>query len=189
MVDTHARTVDHAHIAAISICNCIHNPIPYARFGPATEAIVAGGVGAIAFRQIAPRRARSQHPENAIQHSPVIHPCNPTGLVRQQRGNHPPLKLGQMTTAHTRPPSGSMESGPRDRGKPVYEFTAKTSPAATTPSWLLANIPTNGNLAISEGSKKLISPGRALRLSRFQLRRRHSTLGGKRPLAFERQAV
>ena len=41
---------------------------------PANEAIVASGVGAKGTRQIAPRRAGAQNPEDAVEYATVIYP-------------------------------------------------------------------------------------------------------------------
>ena len=40
---------------------------------PAVEAVVDGRVRPVALRQVAPRRARAQHPEDAVQHPPVVY--------------------------------------------------------------------------------------------------------------------
>jgi hypothetical protein len=59
----HAGSVDHPHIAAVSICHRIHDPIPDTGLRPEPEPVVAGGRRAIALRQVPPGRPRPQHPE------------------------------------------------------------------------------------------------------------------------------
>ena len=63
----------------------IHNLIPDTGSPPTNEAIVTGRIGAKGVRQIAPWRARSQDPEYALEHPPVIHTRYATGLVRKER--------------------------------------------------------------------------------------------------------
>jgi len=123
-MDAHAGAVDHAHVATVSVSNCVHDPVADPRLRPAPEAVVACGVRPIALRQVAPRRPRAQHPEDAVQHPPVIHPRHPARLVGQQRFDHPPLKLGQIIAAPPRLPSRRLESNLRRLGNPDYESTA-----------------------------------------------------------------
>src|SRR3546814_290056 len=52
---------------------------------PSGEAVVTGGTWAIALRQVAPRRTGTQHPEDAVQHAPIIDARHPSRLVGQQR--------------------------------------------------------------------------------------------------------
>ncbi len=78
----------------------IHHPIPDASFSPAHEAVVAGGARAVAFRQVAPRCAGSQHPKDAVQHAPIIDTWHASRLVGQQRLDHAPLEVGQIISAH-----------------------------------------------------------------------------------------
>ena len=83
----------------------IHHPIPDTCFSPSHEAIVAGGAGAVAFGKVTPRSTRAQHPEDAIQHPPVIDARHTTGFVRQQRFDHAPLEVGKIISAHPNPES------------------------------------------------------------------------------------
>ena len=55
--------------------------------------------------QIAPRRPRSQVPENAIEDTAIIHPRNAARLVRQHRSNGGPLIIGEFV-AHDSAPFG-----------------------------------------------------------------------------------
>jgi hypothetical protein len=59
--------------------------VPHASPAPANKAIVAGGVGAKIVRQIAPRRARTQDPKDAVEHAAVIYTRHSARLVLQER--------------------------------------------------------------------------------------------------------
>ena len=85
----------------------VHQPVPYACFPPSYEAVVAGGAGAIAFGQVAPRCAGAQHPEDAVQRPPVIDTRHASRFPGQQRLNHAPLEVGQVITAHAAAESSS----------------------------------------------------------------------------------
>src|SRR3546814_8424702 len=63
----------------------VHQVVPYACLPPSGEAVVTGGTWAIALRQVAPRRTGTQHPEDAVQHAPIIDARHPSRLVGQQR--------------------------------------------------------------------------------------------------------
>ena len=78
----------------------VHHPIPHACFPPSNEAVAAGGARAVTLRQVAPRRTRTQHPEDAVQHTPVIDARHASRLVRQQRFDHAPLDVGQVISAN-----------------------------------------------------------------------------------------
>lgn len=54
----------------------------------------------MALGQITPRRAGSQHPEDAVQHAPVIDAGHASGFVGQLRLDHAPLEIGQVISAH-----------------------------------------------------------------------------------------
>src|SRR3546814_8527776 len=77
-------------------CHCVHDPVPDARLGPATKPIVAGGVRPIAFRKVRPGSSATQHPENAIQDTPVIHTRHTARLPRKHSINDRPLRIAQI---------------------------------------------------------------------------------------------
>ena len=80
----------------------------------------------LTLRQIAPWRARAQHPEDAIQNPPVIDPRHATRFVRQQRRDRPPFEFRQLVSAHDPAPAvWKFESHCRRRGNPLYEFMTK----------------------------------------------------------------
>src|SRR3546814_4113524 len=87
---------------------------------PSGEAVVTGGTWAIALRQVAPRRTGTQHPEDAVQHAPIIDARHPSRLVGQQRLDHAPLEVGQVVSAHADAESdaGLAGKGHRCRARP-----------------------------------------------------------------------
>src|SRR5437588_12724355 len=77
LMDAHRGAVDHLHIAVVGLADGGHNPVPNPGLTPAHKAVVAGRGRAEFLPQGAPRRARPQHPKDAVQHPPIIHPRNP----------------------------------------------------------------------------------------------------------------
>ena len=55
-MDANDRAIDHLHVAIVGLGDRIHQPIPHPGFAPTVEAIVGGGVRAIAARQVPPTR-------------------------------------------------------------------------------------------------------------------------------------
>lgn len=90
------RTIDHLHIAVVGLGNRVHQPVPYPGLAPSIEAIVGGGVGAIAARQIAPWRSRTQNPKDAVHDAAVILAPRAGPALRKQRLNDAPLEVGQI---------------------------------------------------------------------------------------------
>ena len=52
-----AGAVDHLDIPVVRGANGVHKAVPHASLPPSDEAVVAGGVGAIALGLVTPRRA------------------------------------------------------------------------------------------------------------------------------------
>ena len=102
LVNADTGRVDHDDVTIVGRRNGFEKPIPYPRFPPAHEAVVAGGRRAIALRDFRPGRARSKPPKDAIQHPSIIDPRNTAGLVGQQRRYDRPFVVGQFvaTTRH-----------------------------------------------------------------------------------------
>jgi hypothetical protein len=71
LVHTHDRGVYHLSGRIMGGTEPDHKPVPDASPPPANETTVAGHVGAVALWQIAPRRAGSQDPEDAVEDAPV----------------------------------------------------------------------------------------------------------------------
>lgn len=94
------RAVYHLDVAIVRGCDGLHHTAPEPGFPPAHEAVVTGGAWAIALRQVSPRRTRSQHPEDAVQHTAVIDAWDASRLVGQQRFDHTPFEVGQIISAH-----------------------------------------------------------------------------------------
>jgi hypothetical protein len=73
---------------------------------------------AIALGQVAPRRTRAQHPEDAIQHPSVIDTRHASRLIGQKWLDHAPLEVRQVISAPDNPGSENHA-----RGNPFYGFT------------------------------------------------------------------
>ncbi len=100
LMGANGGAVDHLDVAIVRGGDGVHQSIPNARLPPSIETVVAGSARAIALRQVAPRRTGAQHPEDAVQHAPVIDTWHTSGLVGQKRLDHAPLEVGQIISAH-----------------------------------------------------------------------------------------
>jgi len=96
------RRVDHLHGGIMGASQSVHDLGPDARPPPANEAIVASSVRTEVVRQVAPRRSRSQDPEDAIEDTTVVHPWHAARLVRQHRLDGRPLIVIEFV-AHDSP--------------------------------------------------------------------------------------
>ena len=76
---------------------CFHNLVS----SPANEAIVAS-VWSKVLWQIAPRRSRTQDPQDAIEHATVICTRNAARLVRQHRLDAAPIMLAEFIAHDSR---------------------------------------------------------------------------------------
>ena len=125
-MNAHHGTIDHLDIAVVGLGNRVHDAVPHARLAPANEAIVAGRVRTVAFRQVAPRRTRTQHPENPAQHPPVVNARNATRLVRKKRFDDRPFEVRQVVTStHVKAPTVWKLESHRERFvNPFYEYMA-----------------------------------------------------------------
>src|SRR5438477_12393056 len=83
LMHAHRGAVDHLHIAVKGLADRGHDAVPNPGFAPPHKAVVAGRGRTELLRQSAPRRARPQHPENSVEHPPIIHPRHSARLVRQ----------------------------------------------------------------------------------------------------------
>jgi len=98
----HDGRVDHLDGGIMSGSKRVHEPAPYASSPPADEAVIAGSIWAITFRQITPWRARSQHPKDAVEDTSIIHSGHASRLVRQYRSDGRPFVLGEFVTHRSR---------------------------------------------------------------------------------------
>lgn len=64
--------VDHLDGAIVRGTDGVHQLVPHACLSPSIEAVVTGGARPIALGQVTPRRPGTQHPEDAVQHPPVV---------------------------------------------------------------------------------------------------------------------
>lgn len=71
-MNPHDRAVDHLHLAIVRLDKRIHQPVPNAGFAPAVDATVSGRIRPISLGQIAPRRSRARHPEDAVENAAAV---------------------------------------------------------------------------------------------------------------------
>jgi hypothetical protein len=98
LVHTDDRRVDHLHGRIMGCGQGGHDLIPDACLAPANEAIVAGGVGSVAPRQIAPRCSGPQHLEDTIEGAPVIHTRDTARPVGEHRLDDAPFAIGEFVS-------------------------------------------------------------------------------------------
>lgn len=113
-------TVDHLDVAVVRCADGVHQSVPYARLPPSIEAVLAGGARAVTLRRVAPWRTRPQHPEDAVQHAPVVDARHASWFVGQQRLDHAPPEVGQMVSAHADAASKPGQEEKLARVLPLY---------------------------------------------------------------------
>src|ERR1051325_7105326 len=155
LMHPHRGAVDHLHVAVVSLGDCGQNAVPDPGFAPPHEAVVAGCARTELLRQRPPRRARSQHPEDPVQHPTIIDSWNPARFVRQQRRDHSPLEIRQLVSPHNQklPQLGSLNQKTASVGIPF--MSSRPSPrqlaCPTNSLWWL-------NLALPYFSSRCIIP-------------------------------
>ena len=97
-------------------------PVPHPRLAPAVEPARDGADRPVSFGQVAPRRARAQHPQDAV-HDPAVVVVRPPGarpLRREQRRQPLPLPIGQVEASHPRQigPTGRAATPSQTRPNP-----------------------------------------------------------------------
>ena len=85
LMNAHDGRVDHLDVTVMSFDDGIHNPIPDTGFAPLIEAVVAGRVRAVPFRQGTPPHAGTQNPEDTFQPPLVGNRRNTVLLVWKKR--------------------------------------------------------------------------------------------------------
>jgi len=95
-MDPNDRTVDHLHFAVVCLGDGIHQAIPDAGLSPTVEAIVGGRVRPVPLRQVAPWRACTQHPEDAVENAPIVARLATSTALGQNRLDDAPLEVGQV---------------------------------------------------------------------------------------------
>src|SRR2546421_1942038 len=103
LMHPHNRRVDHLDGNIMSGSNSVHEPAPYTSPSPANEAVMTGSIGAVAFRQIAPRRAGSQHPEDAVEDPSIVGTGYASRLVWQHRLDGRPFIIREFVPYDSRP--------------------------------------------------------------------------------------
>src|SRR5262249_46196285 len=88
--------VDHLNGCVVRCGQRPQHSVPDTSPPPPDEAIVGGSIWTKASRQVAPRCAGAQDPENAIQDTAVIYSRYASWLIRQQRLDGEPLVVGEF---------------------------------------------------------------------------------------------
>ena len=108
-MDPHDGRIDHLDGGIVSCSKRSHELAPYASPPPANEAIIGGSIWAQSSGQVAPRCARAQDPEDAIEDTAVINPPYAARLIWQQRLDGEPFAVGECI-AHESSFSWRLES-------------------------------------------------------------------------------
>jgi len=125
-VNANDGAVDHLDIGFMGLNNRVHEAIPDPCLSPSVEAIVDRGRRTVALGEIRPGDSRAQHPEDAVEHTPIIDARLAARLVGKKRKDHTPFEIAQFVTSHLKTPFWEFESRPADFGNPprrIYEFT------------------------------------------------------------------
>ena len=99
-MNTHDRAVDHLNLAVVGLHDGVHQLVPDARLSPTIEAIVDCRIRAVAFGQIAPRRAGPQNVEHTVEDLPVVLRLRPAPSHRHQRLDDTPFEVREIVTPH-----------------------------------------------------------------------------------------
>src|SRR5689334_8111748 len=91
----------------------IHDATPDASPPPANETVVAGGVGTEVIWQVTPWCAGSQHPEDTIEDTPVVHPWYAARLVRQHWPDGCPFVVGEFVAHEFEPSLSGLNHDPK----------------------------------------------------------------------------
>ena len=118
--------VGHLDIAFMGLNNRVHEAIPDPCLSPSVEAIVGRGRQAVAPGEIRPGNSRAQHPEDAVEHTPIIDARPAARLIEKKQKDHTPFEIAQFVTSHLKTPFWEFESRPAEFGnlpRRVYGFT------------------------------------------------------------------
>ena len=121
------RTVHHLYIAFMGMNNRAHEGIPDHSLSQSIEAIVDRGRRAIARGEIRPRSARAQHPEDAVEHTPVVDARLAARLVGKKRKDHIPFEIAQFVTSNLKTLFWEFESRPANFGNSLDAFMSLRS--------------------------------------------------------------
>src|SRR5580692_402781 len=95
--------------AVVGCGKCVYDAAPDARPAPADKAVIAGRARAKMIRQIAPRCAGSQDPEDAVEDTSVVYPRNATRLIRQHGLDSSPFIIGEFVAHDSSSQFGSLD--------------------------------------------------------------------------------
>src|SRR5712671_7502247 len=117
------RGVDQMQRIRRTLGQSLENTQPHAGLGPAIVAVVDRRIGAVALRQIAPWRPRSQRPEDPVQHPAIVLARHAARFVRQQRRDHRPFLIAQIEPCHHQAPIvWKLESQMPAKRNPLCEY-------------------------------------------------------------------
>jgi hypothetical protein len=120
--------INHLHDCIMACGQRIQKLVPHVGSAPANKAFVASGVGAKVIRQIAPRRARTQDPKDAVEHAAVIYTRHAARLVRQERLDGDGSRLRLESRARRRHQIATARRG-------RFQYPDFIPPFGTQPTW------------------------------------------------------
>jgi hypothetical protein len=100
--------VDHLDSGIVGYGKCVYDAAPGASPAPADKTIIAGRVRAKMARQIAPRCAGSQDPEDAVEDTSVVYPRNATRLAWQHGLDGNPFIISEFVAHDSSLQFGSL---------------------------------------------------------------------------------
>jgi predicted secreted protein len=133
LVHAHDGCIDHLHHAIMSGGQRFHDLVPDASLPPANEAIVAARVWPIVLWQVAPRRTRTQDPEDAVEHATVIYTPNTARLVRQHLFDGSPFLITEFVAHDSKLRFGSLTHAPGGTIKPEGPIAANANALTLLP--------------------------------------------------------
>ena len=126
LMDPDTGGIDHHDIAIVAPRYPGRKAIPVPGLAPPHKTILAGGMGAVALRNIGPGRVRPEAPEDAVQHLPIIDPPSTARLARQKRLDDRPFQIRQFeaTPANHKPSSmgKTVNHDPIALGRPFMSY-------------------------------------------------------------------
>jgi hypothetical protein len=131
----HDGHVDHLDSSIMSGSKGVHDPAPYSGPSPPDETVVAGRAWTIAIRQIAPWRAGSQHPTDAVEDASIVHTGDASHLVRQHRPDGSPFIVREFVAHDSRLHFGSLNrvQGGNQSAKVLTTIAGMDGPCPRSP--------------------------------------------------------
>jgi hypothetical protein len=114
-MDAHDGAVDHLNVRIPGVSNTVQ--VPDTGASPSDEPVVASGVRSVTLGKVAPRCPGSQHPEDAVEHTPVVNSWNASRLARQDWLDETPFGVRECVS-HARGSFSEFESHDHLRTQP-----------------------------------------------------------------------